>query len=98
MRQLVCDKQFELAGDLSDLDVLDLACGEDFYTRQIKFRGAAQVTGVDISDGMIRLAREAEAASQLELKYHCQDVVLLDLDKKFDLICASCLLNYARLI
>lgn len=87
---------FELAGDLADLDVLDLACGEGFYTRQIKYRGAAQVTGVDISDGMIRLAREAEAASQLGLKYYCQDVLSLDLDKKFDLICASYLLNYAR--
>jgi toxoflavin synthase len=87
---------FELAGDLTDLDVLDLACGEGFYTRQIKHRGAAHVTGVDISEGMIRLAREAEAVSQLGLTYHCQDVLLLDLDTKFDLICASYLLNYAR--
>ena len=87
---------FELAGDLADLDVLDLACGEGFYTRQIKYRGAAQVIGIDISDGMIRLARETEAASQLGLRYYCQDVLLLDLDKKFDLICASYLLNYAR--
>jgi toxoflavin synthase len=85
-----------LAGDLADLDVLDLACGEGFYTRQIKHRGAAQVTGVDISDGMIRLAQEAEATSQLGLNYFCQDVLSLNLDKKFDLICASYLLNYAR--
>ncbi len=89
---------FGLAGDLADLNVLDLACGEGFYTRQIKYRGAAEVTGVDISEGMIRLAREAEAASPLGLKYYCQDVLLLDLDKKFDLICASYLLNYARTV
>ena len=87
---------FELAGDLANLDVLDLACGEGFYTRQIKYRGATQVTGVDISEGMIQLAREADAASPLGLQYYCQDVLLLDLDKKFDLICASYLLNYAR--
>jgi SAM-dependent methyltransferase len=87
---------FELAGDLTNLNVLDLACGEGFYTRQIMYRGAAQVTGVDISDGMIQLAREAEAASPLGLQYHCQDALLLALDKQFDLICASYLLNYAR--
>lgn len=87
---------FELAGDLTNLKVLDLACGEGFYTRQVKYRGAAQVIGVDISDGMIQLAREAEATSPLGLTYHCQDVLSLDLDKKFDLVCASYLLNYAR--
>ena len=87
---------FQLAGNLTNLDVLDLACGEGFYTRQIKHRGAAHVTGVDISDGMIRLAQEAEVASPLGLEYHCQDAMSLNLGKKFDVICASYLLNYAR--
>lgn len=87
---------FRVVGVLSNLDVLDLACGEGFYTRQIKLRGAAEVVGVDISEAMIRLAQEAEAQNPLGLIYRCQDALLLNLNKKFDLICATYLLNYAR--
>lgn len=87
---------FKLAGNLENLNVLDLACGEGFYTRQIKHRGAADVVGVDISEGMIRLAKEAEERNPIGLTYQCEDALALNLDRKFDLICASYLLNYAR--
>ncbi len=87
---------FNLVGNLENLHVLDLACGEGFYTRQLKLRGAARVVGVDISDGMIRLAEEAEAENPLGLVYHCQDALSLNLNQQFDLISATYLLNYAR--
>ena len=87
---------FKLVGSLDNLTVLDLACGEGFYTRQLKHRGAAEVVGVDISEGMIRLAEEAEEQNPIDVVYHCQDALALNLNKKFDLICASYLLNYAR--
>jgi predicted RNA methylase len=38
-----------LLGDLRDKNVIDLACGEGFFTRSIKWAGAARVVGVDIS-------------------------------------------------
>jgi 2-polyprenyl-3-methyl-5-hydroxy-6-metoxy-1,4-benzoquinol methylase len=87
---------FQLVGNLDNLNVLDLACGEGFYTRQLKHRGAANVTGVDISESMIQLAQEAENQAPLGLVYHCQDVLRLDLNTKFDLVCATYLLNYAK--
>ncbi len=87
---------FELAGDVRGKSVLDLACGEGFYTRQLKLRGAATVEGVDISAGMIALARAAEREHALGIRYHVQNVLDLRLDKKFDLITASYLLNYAK--
>lgn len=87
---------FQLTGDLAGLSVLDLACGEGFYTRQFKLRGAARVTGVDISAEMIRLAREEEKANPLGAEYHVQDALSLDLGEQFDLVCAAYLLNYAR--
>ena len=37
----------ELIGDLAGKDVLDLACGEGYYTRLLKRNGAARVVGVD---------------------------------------------------
>ncbi len=87
---------FQLTGNPSGLHVLDLACGEGFYTRQFKLRGAVQVTGVDISAGMIQLAQEEENAHSLGVAYHVQDVLAMDLQEQFDLISAAYLLNYAR--
>jgi len=86
---------FNLVGDLSGKKVLDLACGDGFYTRQLKLRGAAAVVGVDISKGMIDLARASEAEHPLDITYHVQNVLDLDLNEQFELITASYLLNYA---
>jgi SAM-dependent methyltransferase len=86
---------FNLIGNLNGKDVLDLACGDGFYTRQFKLRGAESVVGVDLSAGMIALAEESEKAKPLTLTYLCCDAAALALDKQFDLICASYLLNYA---
>ncbi|BFP42064.1 hypothetical protein FGF1_29090 [Flavobacteriaceae bacterium GF1] len=87
---------FKLTGDLSNKTVLDLACGEGFYTRQLKLRGAGHVEGVDISKAMIQLARKAEDRNPLGITYHEHDALTLVLPKKFDLITASYLLNYAK--
>ena len=46
-----------MLGDLQGLRVLDLACGDGFYTRAIAAAGAAEVVGVDISADMLTLAR-----------------------------------------
>lgn len=37
----------KLVGDLAGKTVIDVACGEGFYTRVLRQRGAAKVTGVD---------------------------------------------------
>jgi 2-polyprenyl-3-methyl-5-hydroxy-6-metoxy-1,4-benzoquinol methylase len=42
-----------LIGDPTGKKVIDIACGEGFYTRMIRQRGAAKVTGVDLSEKMI---------------------------------------------
>ena len=87
---------FKLAGDLSNKTVLDLACGDGFYTRQLKLRGAQHVEGVDISKEMIRLAEVSEAETPLGITYYVQNILHLELDKTYDLITASYLLNYAK--
>jgi SAM-dependent methyltransferase len=87
---------FELIGGLSGLTVVDLACGEGHYTRLLRRQGAERVTGVDLSAGMIALARAEEQANPLEIDYHVHDVRNLDLPEQFDLAVAAYLLNYAR--
>lgn len=92
---LECYTLLNLVGDVSGLDVLDVACGEGFYTRLLKHRGAGRVTGVDLSEGMISLARRQEEAGPLGIDYQIGDGRDLRLDQKYDVAVAAYLLNYA---
>ncbi|MDZ8052155.1 MAG: class I SAM-dependent methyltransferase [Aulosira sp. ZfuVER01] len=87
---------FHLLGDLLGKSLLDLACGEGFYTRQFKLQGAARVIGVEISENMIELARQEEAREPQNIEYILGDVFELDKIGSFDLVVASYLLNYAQ--
>ncbi|MGD2186190.1 MAG: class I SAM-dependent methyltransferase [Desulfobacterales bacterium] len=86
----------KMLGDLSQKSVLDLACGEGFYTRRIKRKGADKVVGVDISEKMIRLAKQQEQNHPLGINYILSDVMELGSIGNFDLVVASYLLNYAQ--
>lgn len=85
-----------LIGDVQGKTVLDLACGEGHYTRKIKQRGASRVTGVDLSSGMIALAKEQESADSLGIDYLCGDARFVECPETFDLVVCAYLLNYAQ--
>lgn len=87
---------FSLLGDVSNKSVLDLACGEGHYTRLVAEQGARNVTGVDLSGEMISLAIQQESKNPLGIKYHVSDAATFSLNKKFDVIMAAYLLNYAK--
>src|SRR5262249_37320591 len=78
-----------LVGDLAGKSVLDLACGEGYYTRMLRQRGASRVVGVDLSEGMIALARNEEARAPLGIDYLVQDGKNLALDEEFDVTIAA---------
>src|SRR5262245_54407209 len=87
---------FQLLGDVSGKAVLDLACGEGFYTRRLKRHGAVRVVGVDLSPPMIALARAEEERQSLGIAYVNQDATTFEPAEPFDLVVAAYLLNYAR--
>jgi ubiquinone/menaquinone biosynthesis C-methylase UbiE len=87
---------FNMLGNLAGKSILDLACGEGFYSRKFKDQGAAKVVGVDISQKMIELAREEETRKFQNIEYILGDVLELGEIGSFDLVVASYLLNYAR--
>lgn len=87
---------FELLGDVTGKSVLDLACGEGFYTRRLRRRGAARVVGLDVSERMIALARAEEGRQRLDIRYVRQDVMTWEASEHFDVVVAAYLLNYAR--
>ncbi len=87
---------FTLLGDVRGTRVLDLACGDGIYSRRLRERGAARVVGVDLSSGMIDMARSEETARPLGIDYHVSSAQDLDLGETFDIVFAAYLLNYAR--
>jgi ubiquinone/menaquinone biosynthesis C-methylase UbiE len=85
-----------LIGDPTGKAVIDIACGEGFYTRMIRQRGAARATGVDLSEKMVELARASEAQQRLGIDYIVGDGRELGVAADFDLAVAAYFLNYAR--
>lgn len=62
-----------LLGPLAGTRVLDVACGHGRTTRELARRGA-DVVGVDISGNLIQMAREAEEAQPVGIRYIHADV------------------------
>src|SRR5437763_10513637 len=58
----------DLAGDMTGLRLLDLACGHGRFARELARRGAA-VVGIDLSAALIAKARAAEDAEPLGVTY-----------------------------
>jgi ubiquinone/menaquinone biosynthesis C-methylase UbiE len=84
-----------LIGDPRGQAVLDVACGEGFYTRRLRQLGAGPVVGIDLSEGMVALARQQEARQRLGIDYRVADARSLAMPEQFDLVVAAYLLNYA---
>ena len=84
----------DAAAPLEGRRVLDLGCGEGYVSRQVAAHGPARLLSIDISSGMIELARAAEDASPLGIEYRVASAINLDFDEKFDLVLAVFLFNY----
>jgi SAM-dependent methyltransferase len=84
-----------MLGDVTGLDVLDLACGEGHYSRWLRRKGAAIVIGADLSADMIALAREQEEQHPLGIGYIHAPAENLGVVGAFDVVTAAYLLNCA---
>ena len=65
--------------------VLDLACGEGTFAVAMANRGL-RVTGVDLSPGMLEIARQRAATVGVRVKFLRQDMRSLSLRGRFDLV------------
>ncbi len=61
----------QMLGDLDGKNVLDLGCGEGFYTRRVKRWGARDVVGVDISPPHDRFGAKSRIETTLGDRIYC---------------------------
>ena len=86
---------FRTLGDVRGKSLLDLACGDGFYTRRFRSEcGADPVLGIDLSTKQIERARAIEQSEPLGIEYRVGDVTTLELDRRFDVATAIHLLHY----
>jgi 2-polyprenyl-3-methyl-5-hydroxy-6-metoxy-1,4-benzoquinol methylase len=68
--------QVELCGDVHGLTVIDVGCGNGYFSREMARRGA-RVTGIDLSPRMITLAERHETNAPLGIRYRVGDAANL---------------------
>ena len=79
----------DMVGDISGLDLLDLACGEGYFSR-IFAESGANVTSIDFSEGMIGAAVDEEERVPLGIRYITADATDMHMleDDSFDVVCS----------
>ena len=86
---------FRTLGDVRGKSLLDLACGDGFYTRRFRTQcGADPVMGIDLSPKQIEQAESIEQRERLGIEYKVGDVRALDLRRRFEVVTAIHLLHY----
>ncbi len=85
-----------LVGNVSGKTILDLACGDGNFSRKFKKKGAKEVLGIDLSEEMIKLAKNKTLQEKLDIKYLVGDVIKLGEIKEFDIVISAFLLHYSK--
>lgn len=72
---------------LTDRDVLDVGCGGGLLTEAMAWRGA-KVTGIDMGEDALLVARMHAAESGLEIDYHqtTPEALSLEMPQHFDIV------------
>lgn len=78
----------ELGGDRSKR-ILDIACGTGRHAVELAKRGY-RVTGFDLSEGQLRLAREKAAAAGVVVEFQRRDATQPHFDREFDAAIMFC--------
>ena len=82
--------------EMQGKEVLDLGCGTGLYTRLLRSLGATSVTGIDLSEEMLSIARRQENETCSIIQYEKQDILQWIPEHRYDLVFSSYILNYAH--
>lgn len=90
----------DLCEPIADATILDLGCGEGYFSREMMKRGAKRTLGIDISEEMIATALEQQRRHPWNgLDYSVADLRNSDIvgAAPYDLVVAVFLFNYMTL-
>jgi len=81
---------FKLIGNIKEKRILDLGCGQGYFSRKLTKQGAV-VTGIDLSKNLIKIANQRNQEQELDIKYFVSDASdLKDLKKhNFDIVVSN---------
>lgn len=99
LHELVVPALLAMAGELRDVNVCDLACGQGVVSRLLADHGA-RVTGVDLSERLFSIARREEATNPRSIHYLQEDaqVGATLTDENFDgVVCNMALMDFPDL-
>lgn len=83
----------ELAGELGNLDILDLGCGDAAFGKEALQHGARSYTGIEVSRAMVDLARQT--LTNTSGKVHHQSIEAWQAaGEQADLVSSRLALNY----
>lgn len=82
---------FDAIADVTDMDILDVGCGEGYMARELASRGARQVTGIDASREMVKAAEDAAVMGTSFSEASADNLPFPD--RSFDLVVANHVLN-----
>lgn len=85
----------ELAGNLSNLDIVDLGCGDAAFGQAALLAGARSYIGIDISQAMVDIARQTLANTPGEV-YRQSIETWRSQDEQVDLVSSRLALNYVE--
>lgn len=80
--------------DINGKSVIDLGCGSGHYTFRLEDAGPRKLTGVDISDEMLRIAREKAESRGSSAKFIKGDLHDFVPDDQYDVVFSSTLSHY----
>lgn len=85
-----------LLGDIAGKKCIDFGCGSGYSSRILVEAGAKRVTGIDISEKQIELARKIEKDQFLRIEYFVGDIKSIELKREYDVATAYLSLHYAK--
>ncbi len=89
-------KLVELATKLQPKNILDIGCGEGYVSRKVAI--GARITGIDISEELIKIARRKEQEKPLGITYHIGDMTELSrFQETFDMMTSAFATQYTSL-
>ena len=71
------------------LKILDVGCGTGRHTVELSKRGY-KVTGIDLSESQLKMAKEKAKANNLTIDFQCQDARNLPFNGEFDVAIMLC--------